>query len=301
MTGFAELAALTDNSLSYPEARPFAAILGANPSRGARSPMLWNAAFEAHGIDAQMLPVDVSEQRLSRVLEVLDANPHFLGGAIAVPHKEPVARWLGARVSAEAAEIGAVNCLYREKDGRLAGTNTDGEGALRSCEERFGKLAGKRVVLLGLGGAGKAVAAFFRRAVDPGGRLTLCGRSSAGQEVASRLSADWRPWAELSALLPNADCLVNCTSVGSGALADASPLSAEQLELLPKTACVFDIVYQPTPTKLMSLASARGLAVLDGSEMNLGQAILAYGYAAPAPKGVAATRLAMEAAKARLG
>jgi len=71
--------------------------------------------------------------------------------------------------------------------------------------------------------------------------------------------------------------------------------------MLPSHAVVFDIVYQPSPTLLMSLAERAGLATLDGALMNLEQAILAYGYAAPEPKGRDATRSAMKAAKDVLG
>ena len=87
MTTFARVATLADNPLAYPEGKPFAAILGANPSRGARSPALWNAAFRAHGVEAEMLPIDVPAERLDALLDVLDATPSFIGGAIAVPHK----------------------------------------------------------------------------------------------------------------------------------------------------------------------------------------------------------------------
>jgi shikimate dehydrogenase len=301
MTTFARVAALADNALSDPEGRPFAATLGANPSRGARSPALWNAAFRAHGVDAEMLPIDVPVERLVALLDVLDAIPAFLGGAIAVPHKEAVARWLGDRCSAEAADIGAVNCLYRAASGRLAGTNTDGEGALVSFRSRFGELAGKHVLLIGLGGAGKAVAAFFRRAIEPGGSLTLCSRSDSSRAVAERLSARWIAWADKVSALPETDVLVNCTSIGFGAQVDASPVDATELSRLPASARVFDIVYQPSPTRLLSLASARGLDVLDGTAMNLEQAVLAYGYAAPAPRGAQVTRAAMEEAKKAQG
>lgn len=301
MTTLADMVALADNPLTYPEGQDFAVILGANPSKGARSVVLWNAAFQAHGIDAEMLPIDVPEQRLARLLAVLEGNRHCLGGAIAVPHKEATARWLQGRVSAEAADIGAVNCLFRGPEGELAGTNTDGEGALRSFENRFGKPAGKRVLLIGLGGAGKAVAAFFKRAVEPGGHLILSSRSTSGQEVAARLSVTWKPWEELSLVLPQIDVLVNCTSVGSAEQAGMSPIPAADLARLTDSAQVFDIVYQTSPSTLLSLASARELPVLDGTDMNLEQAVLAYGYASPAHRGVQVTRSAMEDAKKKLG
>lgn len=300
MTAFADVAALAGNPLRYADSLQFAAILGASPSKGARSPILWNAAFEAQGIDARMLPLDVTEDRLTALLEALDANVRFVGGAIAMPHKEAVANWLGKRLTPEAVDIGAVNCLYRGLDGRLMGTNTDGEGALRSFEGHFGKPVGKRVLLLGLGGAGKAVAAFFRRAVEPGGHLSVCNRSASGQEAAMRMEAGWVPWAELSDALPTTDLLINCTSVGTAAQVGLSPVSAEQLARLPRVARVFDIIYQPSPSALLELAAARGLEVLDGMGMNLEQAVLAYGYAAPSPRGLAVTRAAMEEAKKKL-
>jgi shikimate dehydrogenase len=301
MTTFATAAALLDNSLSYPDQQMFAAILGATPSKGARSPVLWNAAFEAHGVQAKMLPFDIPAQRLETLLTTLDDIPQFVGGAIAVPHKEAVASWLGNRVAEPARSIGAVNCLYRGPDGRLRGTNTDGEGALSAYESQFGSLRGKRVLLLGLGGAGKAVAAFINAAVGSEGRLILSSRSDAGRRVAAGLKAQWLPWSDLHTVLADLDVLVNCTSVGSGDQADRAPVDAATLAALPKQAVVYDIVYQPSPSVLVSMARARGLAALAGEGMNLEQAVLAYGYAAPAPAGAAATRTAMEAAKRKLG
>ena len=233
MAGLTALAAHVDNALSYPDERDFAAILGTSPSRGARSPVLWNAAFEAHDLDARMLPFDVTAARLNALLDELDANPHFLGGAVTMPHKESVARWLGERVTIEARAIGAVNCLYRGSHGRLEGTNTDGEGALRSFESRFGALRDKTVVLLGAGGAGKAVAAFFCGAVGSRGRAMISSRSRAAQAVAARLRAESLEWSDIHGALAEADVLVNCTSVGAADQATHSPVSAEQLARLP--------------------------------------------------------------------
>lgn len=262
----------------------WAAILGATVTKGARSPHLWNAAFDAHGAESRMKAIDVTPEELSSKLAGLDADPDFLGGALAVPHKETTARWLGERVDEKARPIGAVNCLYRGKDGRLWGTNTDGEAALLSFEKRFGPVKGKKVALLGPGGAGKAVSAFFK---------------AAGAHV-YEFSRSGGTWGKLSDTLPSADAVVNCTSVGHGAAASQSPLTAEQVALLPKTCVLMDIIYQPSPTRLMELARARGLSTLDGSEMNLEQAVLAFGRAAEEPLGRPLTRQAMEAAKRAL-
>ncbi len=297
MTRFAGVAALADNPLSYAEDRGFAAIVGASPSRGARSPALWNAAFRTHGVDAAMLPIDVPADRLERLLVTLDDNPRFLGGAVAVPHKELVARCLGTRMTPEAAAIGAVNCLFRDGSGRLVGTNTDGEAALVSLDRHCGPLAGRSILLMGPGGAGKAVAAFVRGAVEPNGRLFVAGRSEKGRQYAERLGCEWVEWRNLAAALQVVDVLINCTSIGSGATVGESPVPAGSLAQLPGGAQVFDIIYEPSPSALLMLAAGRGLTVLDGAAMNLEQAVLAYGHAAPQPKGANATRTAMEQEK----
>lgn len=293
MARFQAAAALADNVLSYAEDRDFAAILGASPSRGARSPVLWNAAFAAHGLDVRMLPIDVTAARIERLLDELDANPRFVGGAVAMPHKEVVARWLGSRLTEEAAAIGAVNCLFRGPDGRLHGTNTDGEAALRSFEHRFGPLRNRTVLLLGAGGVGKAVAAYFSRGMQPQGRLRICSRSNAAKTVAARLTVECIEWDAIDATVADADVLVNCTSVGAADQVGQSPLSMTQISRLPAKAVVFDVIYQPRPSALLAACQARNLATLDGSAMNLEQAVLAYGYAASAPLGTSTTRAAM--------
>ena len=114
----------------------YAAILGATPSKGARSPTLWNAAFKAAGIDAVMHPMDVTAGDLPAVVAALKADPRFVGGAIAVPHKQAMLALVG-RVEPEAARIGAVNALYRD-GGDLVGANTDGAASLAQIVELVG-------------------------------------------------------------------------------------------------------------------------------------------------------------------
>lgn len=294
---FAALTSLIDNSLPDPEGKSFAAILGASPSKGARSPILWNAAFKAQGINAEMLPMDISGERLTALLSTLEANPNFIGGAIAMPHKEAVAKWLNEHLTPEAKAIGAVNCLYRDATGRLRGTNTDGEAARISFEAHFGPLKGRTVLLLGPGGAGKAVAAYFAQAIGSTGRLMIASRRDQEKFIASLNRAEQIQWDKIDTVLAQVDAVVNCTSIGTAEQVAQSPLTSEQLARLPGHAVVFDIIYQPRPTGLLQWAQSRGLQTLDGLAMNLEQAVLAYGYAAPQPMGKEVTRQAMEAAK----
>lgn len=275
---------------------PYAAIVGGNPSKGARSPKLWNAAFAAHGRSCAMMPLDVTAPGLARLLAALDDDRDFVGGAIAVPHKQMVARWLGDRVSAEAAAIGAVNCLFR-RDGRLWGTNTDGEAARVCLTHNAGSLAGKSIVLLGPGGAGRAVAAFL---TGQAARLILAGRDfGATKAYADAIGCNAVRWDALAGALAACDILVNCTSVGSAAAgtADISPLSDELMALLRPGTLIYDIIYDPKPTKLLDAAAQRGLPTFDGAGMNLEQAVLAYGHAMPGSR-PAVVRAAMEKAAA---
>ncbi len=282
----------------------FAAILGESPSKGARSPLLWNAAFKALDIECEMLPMDVSRENLTPLLEALDQDSRFIGAAVAVPHKEAIARWLatqsGERLSPEALAIGAVNALYRNSEGVLCATNTDGEGALRSLTEKYSELAGANVLLIGPGGAGKAVAAFVRRALGRNGQLLISARQPEQiRDFADKLDAFVTPWPPSQDILSKVDIVINCTVIGSKStvslasqtlnLLDYTPLTAldesnstkstELLKELPATGLVFDIIYDPSPSKLLTLAADVGLETLDGLMMNLEQAVLAFQYA----------------------
>jgi len=288
-----EVFTLTSNSFDCEISNQFASIIGSSPSKGARSPALWNAAFKAHGMDARMLAFDVSSANLYMLLAKLEANEDFIGGSIAVPYKEMVAEWLGSELSDSSKLMGSVNCLYRSSRGSLFGTNTDGEGAITALETKIGNLANKSALVLGLGGAGKSVAAFLKRAIEPKGRLFLSNRSAARAMYAERLKAKWVPWPDLDSVLPYLDILVNCTSIGSGEQTNRSVLTLEQLCHLPHHAIVYDIIYGPTPTPLLTLSQSIHLDVLDGRPMNLEQAILAFGYATNHPNGIATTRASM--------
>ena len=273
----------------------YAAIIGETPSKGARSPLLWNAAFKAHDLDQSMVPLDVSQKNIIRLLDELNSDKNYIGGAVAVPYKETVAQWLGERMTSEAKNIGAVNCMFRGEDGQLMGTNTDGEAARITCEEKFGSLEGKNILILGAGGAGKAVIAYFASAVGKG-KIIVISRSTKNKEYAEKICVKWAPWENLNTFLENTDIIVNCSSVGFGEQENESPLNDQQIDKLSKTTSVFDIIYQPEETMLLKKAQKRGLETLNGLNMNLEQAIIAYKYAAPEPKGDTVARLAMEKA-----
>ena len=196
----------------------YAAILGETPSQGAKSPALWNAAFEGLSISALMHPFDVRSENLSHVVEALRADSRFVGGAVTMPYKIDILPLLD-EVEPEAAAIGAVNCVYRNGD-KLVGSNTDGAGALWSLQAACPTpLAGKKVLILGAGGAACAVAAYVAGAVGADGLLVVCNRSEEKRDaLVKRLlpfcpveGASWPVSPETAAAV---DIVINCTSLG---------------------------------------------------------------------------------------
>lgn len=200
----------------------YAAILGESPSKGAKSPSLWNRAFRGMDMSCEMHPMDVKKERLRELVQGLRSDSRFIGGAVAVPYKTEIIPLLDG-VEREAEKIGAVNCLYR-KAGKLIGANTDGAGGLLCLEQFLGEpVTGKTVLLLGTGGAGFAMAAYLASAMGPHGTLILSNRSPGPRDrLAERLREKWRvrslEWPISPQGIEDVEVLVNCSSIGFGAL-----------------------------------------------------------------------------------
>ncbi len=267
---------LIENQINIAHLEKYAAIIGENPSNGARSPKLWNAVFDKNGLNYSMVPLDVTRDKIIDLLINLSQDDDFIGGAIAVPYKEVVAEWLGENITSEAKKIGAVNCLYRDANGILQGTNTDGEASLITFKNKFESLESKSVMILGVGGAGKAVASYFATSANS---TIIISRSKEGRKYADKINVKWGNWSQINDIIDTIDVVVNCTSVGFGDQEMQSPLSEEHIENLKKSTIVFDIIYQPLKTKLLEIAGNNGISIFNGLEMNLEQAVLAYQYA----------------------
>ena len=272
---------LIENQINIAHLDKYAAIIGENPSNGARSPKLWNTVFDNDGLNYSMVPLDVTKDKIIELLNDLSRDEYFIGGAIAVPYKETVSKWLGENITPEAKKIGAVNCLYRDANGKLQGTNTDGEASLITFENKFESLESKSVMILGVGGAGKAVASYFATSANS---TIIISRSKEGKEYANKINARWGNWSQIDDHIDIVDVVVNCTSVGFGNQEMVSPLNEKQIAHLKKATIVFDIIYQPLKTKLLEIASNSGISTLNGLEMNLEQAVLAYQYAVKSNK-----------------
>ncbi len=287
---------LINNKVDLNNLKKFAAIIGSQPSKGARSPILWNSAFKKHGLNYLMVPLDVEKDNLFKLLDKLNFNKNFIGGSITTPHKISVANWLGNKITKEAAKIGAVNCLYRNEKEELLGTNTDGEAAVKSFKKICNEFSKKFFLILGCGGAGKAIAAYFSYKLGSG-KLCIASRNEKDKKFAkSLMNSKWIYWSEINNFLSKVDVVINCTSIGFDDQKKFSPISKKDLFKLKKNAVVYDIIYKPNSTRLLNFAEELGLKTLNGLEMNFEQAVLAYNYAVPGAKNIDTTIKAMKSA-----
>jgi shikimate dehydrogenase len=239
-----------------------AAVLGW-PVEHSRSPQMLNAAFAASGIDAVLVPIGVPPDSLSSTIAALRAMRAF-GASVTVPHKVEVAA-LCSELEVSARVIGAVNCLGFEHD-RLVGYNTDAGGFADSLAAAGFDIKGKRTVILGSGGAARAVA----YAVRDGRAIEVVARSKVAWATA------W-PWSDenLRDAFSRADLVVDTTPTGLGGDGEAAFANALPLDALAPHAWVASLVYHRTPL-LLERAKARGLAILDGRGMLVHQGARAF-------------------------
>jgi shikimate dehydrogenase len=257
-----------------------------------------NAAFAELGVAAIYTALDIAPNDLWVAVDDL-RSPDVLGASVTVPHKRAIVSLLD-RLTPQAEAVGAVNTVTL-RDGALEGHNTDVEGVVRSLAELPLQLPGTRALLLGAGGAARAVA------------VALLGAGVAELRVANRtadraeqLAADVAhlgpvaplPMGELEGAVASCDLLINSTSVGmerGGVAPEVSPLPPG---LLPERGVVVDIVYRPARTRLLRDAEAVGLTVQNGVPMLVYQGAAAFerwlGVSAP----VATMRSAVERALA---
>ncbi|QQE65901.1 shikimate dehydrogenase [Leptolyngbya sp. BL0902] len=250
-------------------------IIG-DPVAHSLSPVMHNAALAELGVDYVYVPFPVQADDLAAAVQGL-AAVGVQGFSITIPHKQAILPLL-ATVTPEAQAVGAVNTVWRTEQG-WAGTNTDVAGFMAPLQGRDWSAA--RAVVLGNGGAARAV-------VAGGGQLGLNkvqvvgrNRSKLADFEASWASSPLKPplsvhgWDELPQLLPQADLVINTTPIGMHHTAAQTPLEAAELALIPDHGLVYDLIYTPRPTRLLTLAAERGLSTQDGLEMLVQQGAIA--------------------------
>jgi shikimate dehydrogenase len=252
------------------------ALIG-HPIGHSLSPLMFNSAMKELGLNTRYEAVDIDATRLEAGIRDLISRG-CTGFNVTVPHKQAIIPLLNS-IQQQAKEVGAVNAVV-VNDGLLHGYNTDVHGVLKSLESYRPQLQRQAVVLLGAGGAARAVLFCLVNDIKPS-RISIVTRTvERGNNLASALGGD-TPTTVLSFSDPSlqttleaATLIVNATPVGMNPNVNASPL--------PRTAAfhggqiVFDLIYTPLETTLIKSAAAAGATTIGGLEMLIQQGARAF-------------------------
>ena len=243
------------------------------PAAGNPTVVMVEAAYRHHGLDARYLNCEVAPEALADAVDGARAMG-WAGFNCSLPHKVAVIEHLD-HLAPSAQVIGAVNTVVAT-DGELVGHNTDGQGFVDSLRTVVDP-AGLEVVVLGAGGAARAVA--VETALAGAASVIVVNRDATrGEELARVVTAGtgvpamFVPWDRTYAVPASTDVVVNATSVGFG---DADALVDVDLDLLRTGIVVADVVVSPPSTALLRAAQGRGATTLDGLGMLVGQGALA--------------------------
>ncbi len=242
------------------------------------SPEMHNAAFAALNLDYIYVPFEIKPGNLPRAIQGMRALG-LRGLNVTVPHKIEVISLLD-ELDPTAEKIGAVNTIVNDC-GNLKGYNTDAPGFIRGLIANGVRIKGKNVVILGAGGAARAIACSLS---DQCAEITILNRKAGikrARDLAAGLKQVYRTEFKvlvlnkpnLKKVIMNADILVNATSVGMYPEANESPVP---LDLLKPDLIVYDIVYNPVETKLIKEAKHAGAKTIGGIEMLVAQGAISF-------------------------
>jgi len=252
-------------------------IIG-DPVTHSRSPAIHNAAFEALGLDWVYVAFPVPRGRGDAAVEAV-RTLGLAGLNVTMPYKK-VAAASCDELSEAARELLSVNTVVN-RDGVLYGDSTDGAGLLAALGDEGVDVAGTEVLVLGAGGAARAIVHALGGA---GARVTIAARRAEAGAQAGRLAPGARvvDFADVDAAVRAAAVVINATPIGMQG--EAPPVAVEGLQ---PTQFVYDTVYHPSPTPLIEAAAARGIPHAGGLGMLVHQAALSFtlwtGEAAPLP------------------
>jgi len=250
-----------------------------HPVEHSLSPYMHNSAFVKLGLDCVYVAFDIKPGKLGDAVRGLKAlNVHGIN--ITIPHKETILNLLD-EIDNDAMLVGAVNTVIN-KDGRLTGYNTDVGGFLRAVKEDFGLLPdGKKIFVVGAGGAARAVVVGL--ATNRAAEVVIVNRTRSkadalAQEFKNHFpkitfkSLSLRDSRAISTEISNTELVINCSSAG---MKGENPLNLP-LGLLPKGACIYDLVYEPSVTPLIKDARDLRLNSNSGISMLLYQGVEAF-------------------------
>lgn len=246
--------------------RPFAEVIG-DPISHSKSPLIHGFWLEALGLEADYRATHVTPDTLPAFIAARQKDPDWRGCNVTLPHKIAVMDYV-ADPGQVRDSIGAMNTIARNEAGEIFGTNTDAGGFFEPIADL--PLTGAAVAVVGTGGAAHAVLFALSR-LDVGAVTLFARNPLKGAALLARfgLKGEVRP---IDAPVPSVQLFVNTSTLG---MVGQPPLEPD-LAALPDDALVYDIVYAPLMTPLLQAADARGLRIVDGLDMLIGQAAIAF-------------------------
>lgn len=260
-------------------APPHLAFLLGDPVDQSLSPLIHNTAFAALGLNARYQALKVGPQDLVEAVANLRRG-EVLGANVTIPHKEAVVEMLDD-LTPSARNLRAVNTIIRKADGRLEGSNTDVVGFLWPLEEHANRFQGGNAVVLGSGGAARAVTC----ALVSGLRLpkvsVVARRVAQAEKLVRELEIiseesvlEATPLASASEALRACTLIVNTTPVGMAPEVDETPIT--DISVFTDNQLVYDLVYAPRETRLLRDAAGQGATTIGGIAMLVGQAAASF-------------------------
>ena len=252
------------------------AVIG-NPIAHSLSPAIHNAAFAE--LDLDFIYVACRVEDVKNALAGMRALGNFRGMSVTIPHKIQAMKYVD-EITAADRSIGSINTVIKEK-GKLVGLGTDGPGALKAMGDAGVKIDGKNILMLGSGGAARAISFTLALNTKPG-QLTIL---DIDEGMLKQLTTDLKAGTDalitsglltqtsLAQAMEHADIILHCTPVGMHPNTNASLIPDR---FFRSGQVVFDIVYTPFETKLIADAKSRGLQVIYGVEMFINQAVLQF-------------------------
>jgi shikimate dehydrogenase len=235
----------------------------ADPVAQARTPRLLNSALARRGVNAALVPMHVPAGDLRAAIEGLRVSRNFAGAVISMPHKRTIVALLD-ELTREASDVGACNVIRRQPNGALLGTMLDGHGFVTGLRQAGIAVDGRRVLLIGAGGAAAGIA--FALAANGIATLAIHNRTAdAATILAARLARSF-PAVEVRCDVGDStghDLVVNATSLGMRS-DDALPIDVARLDA---NAVAAEAVLAPDETQFLVAAAARGLRTHRGRHM----------------------------------
>ena len=252
------------------------AVIG-NPIEHSLSPAIHNAAFAKLGLDFVYLAFPVED--VKSVLTGMRAMKNFRGMSVTIPHKIEIMKYMD-EIDEVDQSIGSINTVINE-DGRLLGLGTDGPGALKAIFDAGVDIDKKNILILGAGGAARAISFNLARNAKLGELAMMDINETMLKELSTDLRADTDTNIKyglltqnsLEAAMDKADIIIHCTPTGMHPNRNASLIP---LELFRTNQVVFDIVYTPLETRLITDAKSCGLKTISGVNMFINQAVLQF-------------------------